>query len=160
MTVPGSRRDDAPQVLGLSHPPFERTEHPGSAWPRPAILEGVRDALCGGAAAVVVTGEEGRGKTSLIGPLKAALGARFTVGVLALEPQEGGFQSVLSAFAPRASSLSRLEARNDLRDFLEKREREGRPCVLLIDDAHRTSEPVARALERFVGAGAGGSRSS
>ena len=104
----------------------------------------------------MITGEEGRGKTSLIGALEAALGARFTVGVLALDLAEGGFQSVLSAFGSQGSSLSRLEARNSLRELLENRQRAGRPCVLLIDDAHRTPEPVARALERFVGAGAGG----
>ena len=151
MTAQDSPRDDAHRIFGLSHSPFGRIEHPGSAWPRPTILEGVRDALCGGAAAVVVAGEEGRGKTSLIGPLKAALGARFTVGALAFEPDEGGFQSVLSAFEPRSSSLSRLEARNGLRDLLKKREREGRPCVLLIDDAHphpRTGGLGARAVRR------------
>ena len=149
-------RPNAFRALGFSHPPFGPLDDPASAWPRPSILGGVSKALAGGVGSVAITGDGGRGKTSLIGPLRAALGKGFTVGVLASGPTEGGVQHVLGAFEPGGAAPSRLEARGRLRDLLERRHREGRPCLLLVDDAHRLPEPSASALEKAVGSGAQG----
>ena len=149
-------RPEAFRLLGFSHSPFGPLDDPASAWPRPSILGNVRRALAGGAAALAITGEEGRGKTSLIGPLKAVLGEGFTVGVLASGPAEDGVRRVLSAFEPGGAALARLEARNRLRDLSQSRHREGRPCVLLADDAHRIPESLASVLERSIGSGADG----
>ena len=149
-------RSEAFRLLGFSHSPFGSLDDPASAWPRPSVLANVRKALAGGAAALAITGDEGYGKTSLIGPLKIALGRGFTVGVLPTGPAEGEVQRVLSAFEPAGAALSRLDARNRLRGLLAGRHREGRPCVLLVDDAHRMPEPLASVIERSVGSGADG----
>ena len=115
------------------------------------MLDAAGAALAEGAPVLAITGEEGHGKTSLIGPLRRVLGEDFTVGVLSSDPEGGEMQRILSAFAPTAAASSRLETRWALRDLLEGRRREGRPCVLIVDDAHRAPASVVSALEKLVG---------
>ena len=142
-------RADAFRAFGFARSPFAALEDPETAWPRASVLREVRDALEGGAAVVAITGERGRGKTSLTGPLRALLGEAFTVGALPSDGAGDGARRVLAAFVPEGAALARFEARRALRDLLEGRRREDRPCVLIVDDAHRPAEAIAPVLERF-----------
>ena len=146
-------RADAFRALGFSRPPFASLGEPASAWPRPGVLRAVRDTLARGVGALAITGESGHGKTSLIGPLGIVLGRGFTVGVLPPGPEGDEVQRILAAFAPAGAAWPGPDARPALRDRLERRRREGRPCVLIVDDAHRASESVVSTLGALVGAG-------
>ena len=142
--------------------PFAQTPSPGrhAAVPSAEAVRGeLAEAALAGDGLTLLTGEPGRGKTHLAGLLCEDVGDRLTAVPLSdgrLPTRRALYQTVLShlgrSFVGRTESECRLELLSAAGDAA----REGRPLLLVVDDAHECNNRILeefRSLQNFVRGG-------
>lgn len=97
---------------------------------------------------IVVTGEVGTGKTTLVRHLLHIAKHDLTVGLVTNTHESFGemLKWILSSFDIRFSGLDRVEQHQALVDFLLQQYAGGSRVVLLIDEAQNLSEPTLEEL--------------
>ncbi len=118
------------------------------------LVAAARDAATGHGCVVLVSGEAGIGKSSLIEAARAALpaGIRLLVGYcddLVTSPTLGPFRDLVDGAGPElVNALAEWEDRNGLLDALRAELR--RPTVLAIEDMHWADEATLDVLRYLV----------
>jgi type II secretory pathway predicted ATPase ExeA len=133
-----------PAFFGLAEPPFSPTPDPRFLHPTPGHQEALAQLLYGVGQRkgfVLLTGEVGTGKTTLLHALRARLDGHTAVAFLAnsLLPFDGILEYLLEDLGiakPGQTAARRLMA---LQTFLIERERAGQSTVLILDEAQNLS---------------------
>ncbi|MBW2561074.1 MAG: AAA family ATPase [Deltaproteobacteria bacterium] len=101
---------------------------------------------------VVVTGEVGSGKTSLINLLIGGLGADFKVGVLTpgIAQQEQFMETVCRQFGLDVTSVDTAEMPGIFRDFLIRQRSAGNRVILIVDEAQDLTDTTIEELRMFA----------
>lgn len=128
--------------FGLSEPAFALAPDPRSLWQSESHEEGLATLLYGISRRkgfLLLTGDVGVGKTTL---LRAALESlprevdvALVLNTLNLEPDDL-LEVVIREFAIPGPHHSRVERLYAIADFLVESARQGRDCVLVVDEAH------------------------
>ncbi len=128
----------------LTHKPFQISTDPGFLWLGENHKEALANLTYGlreGNGFVVLTGDVGTGKTTLVNALLASLDSDVLVANIThpkLDATEF-LRKVVRTFDPSASFNGKADMLLFLEDFLRSRYAEGRRVLLVIDEAHRLS---------------------
>jgi general secretion pathway protein A len=140
------------RFFGLSKEPFAMTPDPAFLFLTAAhreALAGLSYAVLGGKGFVVLTGDAGTGKTTLLTKMLRSIPAsRATFSVVlnpTLSPDEFLELALLDFGIPNvpASKAQRLVL---LREFLTEARAQGKSAVLVVDEAHRLAPPVLEEI--------------
>lgn len=115
-------------------------------------LAGLHVALLEGRGLVVMIGEVGTGKTTLVYSLLSSLDARFETAYLS-NPSltfDEILESALSDFGVTPAGNRRLDLLNALNGFLRRCEEDGKSVALVIDEAHRLSDECLEQLRLLI----------
>jgi len=134
----------------LYHTFYKLKEQPFRLTPDPAFmcmtslhqeaLAGLVYSVCTRPGLAVLTGEAGTGKTTTLYALLALLEKRGFITALCTNPvlsREELFDFLTTKFATNCTSLLKNRQLSALYDTLLRNRAEGRPSVLIIDEAHR-----------------------
>ncbi len=164
-TAPPTDGDDGDPVLAahsIWREQFDLTADPFALTPDPAYLflsEGHAEALAGlklglweRRGLMVMTGEVGTGKTTLVYSLLSGLDPKIETAYLSntLLSFEEMLQSALKDFGAPARSHRRLDLLDGLNSFLRGLAEEGRTAALVIDEAQNLSDEVFEALRLLL----------
>jgi len=101
---------------------------------------------------VVVTGEVGSGKTSLVNLLVESLGAGFTIGVLTPDfaRHEPFMAAICRRFGVNVAGVDTAGIPTSLRDFLIGRRDAGRRAVLIVDEAQSLTDTAIEEIRMLA----------
>ncbi|MBN2396960.1 MAG: AAA family ATPase [Deltaproteobacteria bacterium] len=101
---------------------------------------------------MVVTGEPGSGKTSLVNLLLREQAARFTIGVL--NPKnaqtERCMETICRRFGLDVTGVDTAETAVILRDFLLRKRSAGRRVILIVDDAQNLTDAAIEEIRMLA----------
>jgi general secretion pathway protein A len=144
------------QFFGLREAPFNTTPDPRflflTAEHRRA-LAGLTHAVCGRKPVVLLVGEIGTGKTTLIATALQCIPAdRAQFSVLTDPPLTAPevLEAVLLGFGVKEIPSSRSQCISKLQEFLQHADQKGQICTLVIDEVHKLS-PGALEEVRLLG---------
>jgi general secretion pathway protein A len=129
------------EFYGLARPPFNPTPDPRFLY----LTEGHREALAQliygvqqRRGFIVLTGEVGTGKTTLLQALLARLDAQTAVAYIydSTLPFDGMLEYMLADFGVRDAGASKAQHLFALNHFVIERQRSDQNVVLIIDEAH------------------------
>ncbi|MDR3439948.1 XrtA/PEP-CTERM system-associated ATPase [Telmatospirillum sp.] len=98
---------------------------------------------------IVITGDIGAGKTTILGHLLATLDAQEYVAAKIVSPHLGGddmLRAVASAFNLQFANLDKASLLRRIEDFLVDNHRQGRRTLLLVDEAQNVPPPALEEL--------------
>jgi general secretion pathway protein A len=140
------------RFFGLMKEPFAMTPDPAFLFLTAAhreALAGLSYAVLGGKGFVVLTGDAGTGKTTLITKMLGSIPAtRATFSVVlnpTLAPDEF-LELTLLDFGLAEVPASKAKRLVLLRQFLTDARQLGKSCVLVVDEAHKLSPPVLEEI--------------
>lgn len=137
--------------FGLQCRPFELTPDSRFLFPssqHARAIANIRFALLNNDSFVIITGEIGVGKTTVLNKVLSELGRDTTIARLThttLTPIEL-LQALLSEFGLRQYKSKKVRLINELRDFLVAESEAGRQVVIMIDEAQNLSKQVLEEL--------------
>jgi general secretion pathway protein A len=138
--------------FGLTKEPFAMTPDPAFLFLTGAhreALAGLSYAVLGGKGFVVLTGDAGTGKTTLLTKMLRSIPAsRATFSVVlnpTLTPDEF-LELALLDFGIASVPASKAQRLLLLRDFLSESRKQGRISVLVVDEAHKLAPPVLEEI--------------
>jgi general secretion pathway protein A len=101
---------------------------------------------------VVVTGETGSGKTSLINLLIGGVGARFTFGVMNpnIAHPDGFMATICHQFGLDVTGLDRAAIPGAFRDFLIRQQRTGNRTILIVDEAQDLKDTTIEEIRMLA----------
>jgi len=101
---------------------------------------------------MVVTGEPGSGKTSLVNLLLREQAARFTIGVLnpKTAQTERCMETICRKFGLDVTGVDTAETALILRDFLLRKRCAGRRVILIVDDAQDLSDAAMEEIRMLA----------
>jgi general secretion pathway protein A len=142
---------------GLREPPFSATPDPKFLYLTPAHREALAQLLYGvqqGKGFLVLTGEVGTGKTTLLHTLLQRLDASTAVAFImnSTMPFDGILEYMLEDFGIASPGQSRARRLFALNRFLIERHREGQNTVVIVDEAQNLSPATleqVRLLSNF-----------
>ena len=148
---------------GLSDKPFKSGWDPKFLWPggkTRVCLEALAQGVLRGDALQVVTGTEGTGKTTLANALQGQLGEGVVVAIVPCPEYEGidPCKLIAKAWGVGGGPSDRNSLMARVSDFLRGTSSTGKKVALVIDDAHRLTEPWLQALSDLSGLEENGAR--
>lgn len=139
------------EFFGLQCRPFELTPDSRFLFPssqHARAIANIRFALLNNDSFVIITGEIGVGKTTVLNKVLSELGRESTIARLThttLTPIEL-LQALLSEFGLRQYKTKKVRLVNELRDFLVAESEAGRQVVIMIDEAQNLDKEVLEEL--------------
>lgn len=148
---------------GLSDKPFKSGWDPKFLWTGGKFhgcLEALAQGVLRGDALQVVTGAEGMGKTTLANALQGRLGEGVVAAIVPCPEYEGidPFKLIAKAWGVGGGGPDRNALVDRVLEFLRGTSSTGRRVALVIDDAHRMTEPWLQALSELSGLEENGTR--
>jgi ATP/maltotriose-dependent transcriptional regulator MalT len=119
------------------------------------LIEAAREAAAGTGSVVLLHGEAGIGKTSLVSAIRSQLpdGTRMLVGscdALSTPRTLGPFRDLIAAVGPRLAEALQLGERDQVMDALLDELRQPPPTALVIEDVHWADEATVDTLRFLV----------
>ena len=140
------------RFFGLTKEPFATTPDPAflflTAGHREA-LAGLSYAVLGGKGFVVLTGDAGTGKTTLLSKMLRSIPATRASFSVVLNPTlapDEFLELALLDFGIREVPVSKAQRLVLLRQFLTDARQLGKSCVLVVDEAHKLAPPVLEEI--------------
>lgn len=144
------------EYFGLQHEPFNIAPNPAMLFPSARHQEAIaylKYGLRGTGGFVMLTGEVGTGKTMVSRAVLADVPEHFNIAYL-LNPTLNSvqlLQSVCDAFGIKVEDNSEHKQLSDaLQKFLVEQDREGKPCLLVVDEAQHLSAEALEQLRLFT----------
>jgi general secretion pathway protein A len=143
-------------ALGLRRNPFDASSGPLQFVPTQRmqqIFNEVTEAIEARKGLIVLTGEVGTGKTTLVNQLRAWLRKKELPTAFVFNPlldADGFFEFALADFGQRGERLSSLNPIVRLQSWLLERYRDDEVPVLIVDEAQSLPVPVLEALGLLV----------
>jgi type II secretory pathway predicted ATPase ExeA len=142
--------------FGLSDKPFKSGWDPKYLWlgaKHREILTALAHGVLQGDGLQVVTGDEGTGKTALANALLKELGERVVAAIVPCPEYEGIdlLKLIAKAWGIGGASADRESLIARAFDFLSDARSAGKKALLIIDDAHRMTQPRLRVLSDLSG---------
>jgi general secretion pathway protein A len=143
-------------ALGLRGNPFDAASGPGRLVPTrrtQQIFDEITEAIEARKGLIVLTGEVGTGKTTLINQLRAWLRKKDLPVAFVFNPlldADEFFEFALADFGIRMERMSSLNPIVRLQSWLLERYHEGETPVLIVDEAQSLPLPVLEALGLLV----------
>ncbi len=136
---------------GLAEPPFNATPDPKFLYLTPGHREALAHLVYGvreGKGFVVLTGEVGTGKTTLLHTLLQKIGGGAPVAFIfdSTLPFDGMLEYMLEDFGIANAGASRAQRLVSLNRFLIERRRQGQHAVVIVDEAQNCSAATLEHL--------------
>jgi len=138
--------------FGLTKEPFAMTPDPAFLFltaPHREALAGLSYAVLGGKGFVVLTGDAGTGKTTLLTKLLSSIPETRAVFSVILNPTlapDEFLELALLDFGIREVPASKAQRLVLLRQFLTDARKLGKSCVLIVDEAHKLAPSVLEEI--------------
>ena len=139
------------EFYGLSEQPFNATPDPKFLYPTPGHREALAQLLYGvqeGKGFIVLTGEVGTGKTTLLHTLMERIGSTTPIAFIfdSTMPFDGLLEYMLEDFGIPNPGQSRAQRLFALNRFLIERRRAGQTAVVIVDEAQNLSPATLEEL--------------